>query len=62
MDFMPQFHRRATRSDGRRVWIAVPHPKTLVPEKTHYYRDWQREERLRLQNAGEHVLGFPTQS
>jgi len=56
--FLPQFHKKISRSDGRNVWIAIPHPKTLIPVKTVYYRNWQQEECLRLQEAGEEVMAF----
>ena len=59
IDFTPQFHRKLSRNKDGNVWIAIPHPKTLVPVKTMYYRTWQQEERLRLVNAGEEVLAFP---
>jgi hypothetical protein len=56
IDFTPQFHKRLSQSNGRNVWVALPHPHTLIPVKTAYYRSWQQEERLRLQTAGEEVL------
>lgn len=59
IDFIPQFHRKISRHGEQNVWVAVPHPKTLIPIKTVYYRTWQQEESLRLQKAGEEVLAFP---
>lgn len=58
IDFTPQFHKRISQNGGRNLWVAIPHPKTLIPVKTVYYRAWQHEECLRLQEAGEEVLAF----
>ncbi|RZI44806.1 hypothetical protein EGT07_05205 [Herbaspirillum sp. HC18] len=58
IDFTPQFHKRLSKHNGRNIWVAIPHPRTLIPVKTAYYRAWQQEERLRLTNAGEEVLAF----
>lgn len=58
IDFTPQFHRRTPQNNGRNVWVAIPHPKTLIQVKTAYYRAWQQEERLRLQSAGEDVMAL----
>lgn len=58
IDFIPQFHKRVSRNTEGGAWVAIPHPRTLIPIKTLYYRTWQQEERLRLQQAGEEVLSF----
>ena len=58
INFIPQFHKRVSQNPEQSVWVAIPHPKTLIPVKTIYYRNWQQEECLRLQNAGEEVLSF----
>jgi hypothetical protein len=58
IDFTPQFHRKVSHSAGACVWVAIPHPRTLMPVKTIYYRVWQQEEHLRLQRAGETVLAI----
>lgn len=58
IDFTPQFHKKLSRNDGCGVWIVVPHPGTLIPEKIAYYRTWQQEECQRLRNAGEEVVAF----
>lgn len=58
IDFTPQFHRKLTRNDKRAVWVAVPHPGTLIPAKKAYYRAWQQEEWLRLTKAGEEVVAL----
>lgn len=58
IDFTPQFHKRLSKGDGRNVWVAIPHPRTLIPVKTAYYRAWQQEECLRLTKAGEDVLSL----
>ncbi|HZW21358.1 hypothetical protein [Noviherbaspirillum sp.] len=56
IDFTPQFHKRLSRNSGHGVWVPVPHPRTLIPVKTQYYRAWQQEECLRLRSAGEEVM------
>lgn len=56
INFIPQFHKRISRNTEGSAWVAIPHPRTLIPVKTLYYRTWQQEERLRLQLAGEEVL------
>ncbi|TCS36642.1 hypothetical protein EDC30_106184 [Paucimonas lemoignei] len=56
VSFEPQFHKRVNRNQEERAWIALPHPRTLVPVKSMFYRQWQFEERVRLQEAGEIVL------
>jgi hypothetical protein len=58
IDFTPQFHRKVSHSAGACVWVAIPHPRTLMPVKTIYHRVWQQEEHLRLQRAGETVLAI----
>jgi hypothetical protein len=58
IDFTPQFHKRISPRREGSVWVAIPHPRTLMPVKTTYYSAWQQEERLRLQDAGEEVLAF----
>lgn len=59
IDFTPQFHRMLSRHKSANVWVAIPHPKTLIPVKTAYYRAWQQEECARLRSAGEEVLALP---
>lgn len=54
--FEPQFHKRVTRHKGTRAWMPLPQPRTLMPVKSVFYRQWQIEERLKLQAAGETVL------
>lgn len=56
VSFEPQFHKRIAHHKGARAWVALPQPKTLMPVKTVFYRQWQIEERLKLQEAGETVL------
>lgn len=56
IDFTPQFHRKLSKNNGRNVWVAIPHPRTLIPVKTVYYRTWQQEECVRLRIAGEEVV------
>lgn len=58
INFNPQFHKRISHSDGGNAWVATPLPNTLIPAKTVYYRVWQRDESLRLQKAGERVVGL----
>lgn len=58
INFTPQFHKRLSTNNGRNVWVAIPHPKTLIPVKTAYYRTWQQEECQRLRQAGEEVIAF----
>jgi len=55
INFTPQFHRRLSLRN-KDVWVALPYPKTLIPAKTIYYRNWQQEESLRLAQEGETVL------
>lgn len=50
-----QFHRRSIHAGGV-VWIAEPRPRSLVWQKAAYYESWQREERQRLEAAGEIVM------
>lgn len=57
INFNPQFHKRISHSDGGNAWVATPLPKTLIAAKTLYYRVWQRDEGMRLQRAGERVVG-----
>lgn len=59
VSFKPQFHKRVVRYKSAHIWIALPHPKTLMPVKSVFYRQWQMEERLKLQEAGETVLQEP---
>ena len=59
IEFDPQFHKRISRSEKSSVWVALPHPRTLIPVKTTFYRKWQFEERLKLQEAGDVVLTLP---
>jgi len=54
--FEPQFHKSVLRDEGKRIWVALPQPRTLLPVKTTFYRRWQFEERLKLEEAGETVL------
>jgi hypothetical protein len=54
--FEPQFHKRINRNKGTGQWIALPTPRTLIPVKSVFFQQWQIEERLRLQEAGEVVL------
>ncbi|MFC7517533.1 hypothetical protein ACFQUU_21205 [Herbaspirillum sp. GCM10030257] len=56
LNFSPQFHKKISYKDGRAIWVATPHPATLIPMKTRYYQAWQREERLRLQDYGDEVM------
>lgn len=56
VSFEPQFHKRIAYYKGARAWVALPQPKTLMPVKTVFYRQWQIEEQLKLQEAGETVL------
>lgn len=42
IDFTPQFHKRISQQPERSVWVAIPHPRTLIPVKTIYYRAWQQ--------------------
>lgn len=56
VSFEPQFHRRIGRNQNVSAWIALPPPETLVPAKSAFYRQWQLEERMKLQAAGETVL------
>jgi hypothetical protein len=56
--FEPQFHKRLTPGRSGSVWVALPHPRTLIPVKLHFYREWQLEESVKLQEAGETVLAF----
>jgi len=58
IDFTPQFHKKLSKNDERGVWIALPHPRTLIPAKIAYYHAWQQEECQRLKNAGEEVVAF----
>lgn len=58
IDFIPQFHRKLTQNGSYSVWVALPHPRTLIAAKTNYYRAWQREECAKLESAGEVVLAF----
>ncbi|HEY8101071.1 MAG TPA: hypothetical protein VIF82_09975 [Burkholderiaceae bacterium] len=55
-DFEPQFHRILEQGHNHSVWIALPHPRTLIPLKKIFYRKWQLEECLKLQAAGETVV------
>ena len=59
IDFTPQFHRKLSGNGEHTVWVAVPHPGTLIPAKRAYYRTWQQEEWLRLTKAGEEVVALP---
>jgi hypothetical protein len=59
IEFDPQFHKKITQSEKNSVWVALPHPRTVIPVKTMFYRKWQFEECLRLQEAGEIVLTLP---
>lgn len=54
--FEPQFHKRVARHKGVHAWMPLPQPRTLMPVKSVFYRQWQIEERLKLQAAGETVL------
>lgn len=56
--FAPQFHKCVTKSKAGSVWVALPHPVTTIPVKLHFYRKWQSEESLKLQEAGETVLAL----
>lgn len=58
LNFTPQFHRRLATSGERSIWVAIPHPRTLIPAKIAYYRAWQQEEWQRLTNAGEEVIAL----
>ncbi|MBC3919118.1 hypothetical protein H8L32_16625 [Undibacterium sp. CY18W] len=57
--FEPQFHKKMSQSGDHAVWVALPHPRTIIPVKAHYYRQWQFEEQLKIQGAGDVVLAFP---
>ncbi|QAU33946.1 hypothetical protein [Janthinobacterium sp. 17J80-10] len=54
--FEPQFHKRVLRDKGDSIWVALPQPRTLLPVKITFYRRWQCEERLKLEELGETVL------
>jgi hypothetical protein len=54
-DFEPQFHKRVANGDNTSVWVALPHPRTVLPVKASFYLKWQMEERIRLEKAGETV-------
>ncbi len=58
INFTPQFHQKLTRSDDEVVWVALPRPYTLLALKERFYRDWETEERTRLEQAGDVVLAF----
>lgn len=57
LDFLPQFHKRIAHPGGG-IWVAAPHPETLIPAKQAYYRKWQFEEYQRLCTAGEEVMAL----
>jgi hypothetical protein len=59
LNFSPQFHLRLSGDRDRHLWVAAPRPRTLIAAKAHYYIAWQREEGIRLQNAGEEVIALP---
>lgn len=54
--FEPQFHKQISQNGKSNVWVALPHSKTTIPVKTRIYDQWQYEERLKIQEAGDTVL------
>lgn len=57
--FDPQFHKCVAQSNDHGVWMALPHPRTLVSFKAECYKQWELEERLKLQEAGEELVSQP---
>lgn len=57
--FDPQFHKKISHDGRNAVWVAMPHPRTVIPVKTMFYRKWQFEECLKIQEAGDVVLALP---
>jgi hypothetical protein len=58
LDFSPQFHKRLSYNNGQWIWVATPHPKTVMPIKMRFYQAWQREEYARLRRSGADVMAI----